>query len=81
MEKTHTITNNTTAIKRNIQVPPKKEVDGFQKITMCSSCKRTAAHGDQYVSDPCPNCGGKVNFVEKGGIFHKERGVWLVPKR
>jgi hypothetical protein len=84
MEKTHIITNttpNTITIKRNIQVPPTKEVVGFQRITMCEGCKRTAAHEDQYTCIPCPNCGGKVKLVEKGGIFHKDRRVWLVPKR
>lgn len=50
-------------------VPPKYHgyKGGFDNVTICEECQRTALYEDQHPVDPCPNCGGKIKdgFIGK----------------
>jgi hypothetical protein len=52
---------------------------GFDSITKCVSCGRTALYEDQHTVHPCPNCGADVK--EDGAAkWHKKPQKWLKPE-
>jgi hypothetical protein len=52
---------------------------GWDGVTKCSDCSRTALDFDMSISGPCPSCGGKVKsgFV---GTWDQEDHRWITKK-
>ena len=49
----------------------------FVNVNVCSVCSRTALYEDMHVTNPCPDCGGKIKEKEFAGIWDKKRKKWL----
>lgn len=50
---------------------------GFANVNVCSVCSRTALYEDMHVTNPCPDCGGKIKEKKFAGIWDKKRKKWL----
>ena len=50
---------------------------GYDNVTICEDCGRTAHDFDQSVHDPCPDCGGTIKYSPNGGYSWNNKDKYI----